>query len=253
MSNIKKGSPNQISDLEYSPKLKQYLDFMRSREVQILIVIFVIIEVFILSLTAQSYLKVSRAKAVSSMFKNEDHAGLLRHFKNILHSDPENLAALYNCANSSYQLKQYAEALEYAKQLEQKKSPSYTIVYCLQAKCYYYQKNAEANKYFSYALQLGKYDDEFKVIIGEQLIRNGNYVEAAEWLATVNQNSTFGDAAQKTLRQIEQKVLGALARSSDQSIEPRLMQKSDRATSQPLTKDQIEPALLEYFEKQIKL
>jgi predicted Zn-dependent protease len=200
-----------------TPYLQQYLALVRKNELVALGAFFLLILLAVLAFAAPDYLNYKRSpKALKDKINSMQGArrtSFLEKKRSKQSADPR--YTIINCelARSYYSMGEDEKALELFLELEEHYrtySPpnEYRNVYAFLAKIHMKSGDyAKADLYITRAISLGGYDDEFKYLLGDYLLKAKRPVEAARWLELVVDTKTYGEKAQAELQQIEQEIM----------------------------------------------
>lgn len=202
-----------------SPFLQHYLALVRDYELVALGVLFLLILIAVAAFAAPDYLEYRASpQALKDKINSLEGDRRTEFLEKAQSKKPKELRySIINCELARHYYRQGEEdkALEIFKDLERHfkdygQPREYRDIFANLAKIYMKRGDyAQADPYLARAIALGAYDNEFKLLLGESLLKAQRPIEAAAWLELVIENETYGEEAQQLMRQVERELIKA--------------------------------------------
>ena len=179
---------------------------------KLLITIFLIIEILIIVLMYPNY-KVTRNTNLARKYAKEGKFELSKKHYLILkgiYNDSETIN--FELGNVYFSSKDYKKALEcYLIVFDAQKEPSSEILRLI-GLCYVnLGQKEQALDYFKNTLEKSPNDSDANFYVGENLIQQKNYLDAAKCFQRIPHPENYGEKMKNYWREIEKNVLGELA------------------------------------------
>lgn len=189
-----------------------------------LIVMFLIIEVFIILLMKDSYYIQHHTAKARQALKEKRFEVAKKHYLKLLKIAPDSATVNLELAQSYEGLADYERAItHYSRALENATSPLLGINSQI-GLCYIRKGNRErALEYFQREYKINPRESNANFYLGEENFKKGNYHQAAQHFQTIAYDNRFREKLKEYWKEIEEKFLSQIQTSDEESSDSAIL------------------------------